>query len=106
MKCLLWGTGSIFGAFTAFITYVAIKNVKHKVVEKLKVTNNNERVLKVGKEFKVTTFNIGFGGLDKDQDFFLDGGKGSRSSSKEQTEKNISSMLSFLQKKRKILILY
>ena len=68
------------------------------------MTNNNEHVLKVGKEFKVTTFNIGYGGLDKEQDFFLDGGKGSRSSSKEQTEKNISNMLSFY--KRKILILY
>ena len=105
MKCLLWGAGSIFGAFTALITYVAIKNVKHKDVEKLQVTNNNERVLKVGKEFKVTTFNIGYGGLDKEQDFFLDGGKGSRSSSKEQTEKNISNMLSFLQKEDSDFIL-
>ncbi len=36
-------------------------------------------------------------GLDKDQDFFMDGGKGSGSSSKEQTETNLKNMLSFLQ---------
>lgn len=29
-------------------------------------------------EFKVTIFNIGYCGLDKEQDFFMDGGTGSR----------------------------
>ena len=66
-------------------------------VVSLKVENNKERVLATGNEFKVTTFNIGYAGLDKDQDFFMDGGKGSGSSSKEQTEVNLKNMLSFLQ---------
>lgn len=39
----------------------------------MKVENNKERVLATGNEFKVTTFNIGYAGLDKEQDFFMDG---------------------------------
>lgn len=105
LKGSLWGVGTVVGALTAFLAYVAITDVKHKDVEKLEVTNNNERVLKAGEEFTATTFNIGYGGLDKDQDFFLDGGTGSRSSSKEQTEENVSNMLSFLQKENSDFIL-
>ena len=33
-------------------------------VVSLKVENNKERVLTTGNEFKVTTFNIGYAGLD------------------------------------------
>ena len=71
-------------------------------VVSLKVENNKERVLTTGNEFKVTTFNIGYAGLDK-KDFFMDGGKGSGSSSKEQTEVNLKNMLSFY--KMRIVIL-
>ncbi|KRE49366.1 hypothetical protein ASG81_05310 [Paenibacillus sp. Soil522] len=37
-----------------------------------------------------------YAGLDKNQDFFMDGGKHSRSSSKEQTRANLDSISSFL----------
>ena len=68
-----------------FSLYDTYKRTTSDVLD-VKVENNKERVLQPGNEFKVTTFNIGYAGLDKDQDFFMDGGKGSGSSSKEQTE--------------------
>jgi endonuclease/exonuclease/phosphatase family metal-dependent hydrolase len=46
--------------------------------------------------FSVLTWNIGYAGLDKDMDFFYDGGKQVRSS-REQTLKNLEGILSFIQ---------
>ncbi|HFK1710348.1 endonuclease/exonuclease/phosphatase family metal-dependent hydrolase [Bacillus sp. RC55] len=80
-----------------FLAYMTLTKEQPADVISLKVENNKERVIAPGNEFKVTTFNIGYAGLDKDQDFFMDGGKGSGSSSKEQTETNLKNMLSFLQ---------
>ncbi|HDR7778833.1 TPA: endonuclease/exonuclease/phosphatase family protein [Bacillus tropicus] len=91
--CILVGVGVVGG----FLGYMTLTKEQPADVVSLKVENNKERVLGTGNEFKVTTFNIGYGGLDKDQDFFMDGGKGSGSSSKGQTEVNLKNMLSFLQ---------
>ncbi|MED2516020.1 endonuclease/exonuclease/phosphatase family protein, partial [Bacillus thuringiensis] len=91
--CVLVVAGIVGG----FLAYMTLTKEQPADVTSLKVENNKERVLATGNEFKVTTFNIGYAGLDKDQDFFMDGGKGSGSSSKEQTETNLKNMLSFLQ---------
>ena len=91
--CILVGLGVVGG----FLGYMTLTKEQPADSVSLKVENNKERVLATGNEFKVTTFNIGYAGLDKEQDFFMDGGKGSGSSSKEQTEVNLKNMLSFLQ---------
>ena len=91
--CVLVVAGIVGG----FLAYMTLTKEQPADVISLKAENNKERVLATGNEFKVTTFNIGYAGLDKDQDFFMDGGKGSGSSSKEQTETNLKNMLSFLQ---------
>ncbi len=80
-----------------FLLYMRLNKKQHAYIIKLQVENNKERVIATGNEFKITTFNIGYAGLEKEQDFFMDGGKGSGSSSKEQTEVNLKNMLSFLQ---------
>lgn len=56
----------------------------------------NGRVIDANKPLELTTFNIGYAGLDVNQDFFMDGGKMSRSSSKVQTETNLGNMIEFL----------
>jgi hypothetical protein len=55
-----------------------------------------KEMLKRNQPISVMTFNIGYCGLDKGQDFFLDGGTMSRSRSKEQTEKNLTSITEFI----------
>ena len=87
--CILVGVGVVGG----FLAYMTLTKEQPADVISLKVENNKKRVIAQGNEFKVTTFNIGYAGLDKDQDFFMDGGKGSGSSSKEQTETNLKNML-------------
>lgn len=70
--------------------------VPEKVEEHAFEVNASE---KISTYLEVTIFNIGYCGLDEGQDFFMDGGTGSRSSSKEQTiinlEKNIENMKLF-----------
>ncbi|MCM1991600.1 endonuclease/exonuclease/phosphatase family protein [Oceanirhabdus seepicola] len=56
-------------------------------------------------EFKATIFNIGYCGLDKEVDFFMDGGTGSRASSKEKVLSNIASITSLLQETENDFIL-
>lgn len=51
------------------------------------------------------TFNIGYCGLDKDQDFFADGGRTSRSRNRAQTLANLAAIESFLVQEQPDLIL-
>lgn len=70
--CVLVVAGIVGG----FLAYMTLTKEQPADVISLKVENNKERVLATGNEFKVTTFNIGYAGLDKDQDFFYGWWKG------------------------------
>lgn len=63
---------------------------------RLKVSNNIKTTLKTDVELSIITFNIGYCGLDKNQDFFMDGGTMSRSSGKSQTITNLEKITGFL----------
>ncbi|MEW9502896.1 endonuclease/exonuclease/phosphatase family protein [Jeotgalibacillus marinus] len=109
IKLVVFLVGFVGLSLALFLAYMTITAEIPEDVIKLEVENNsqtvlkqgdennNQTVLKQGDEFSTTIFNIGYGGLDKDQDFFMDGGKGSRSSSEEQTLDNLENMQHFLQ---------
>ena len=73
-----------------FLGYVYITEYKPEDIENLKVQNNNNNLLEIGKEYNVMTYNIGYCGLDKDQDFFMDGGKKIMPERKEIVENNLN----------------
>ncbi len=50
----------------------------------------------VGKRYKIVTFNVGYGGLDASQDFFMDGGKGVLPRDEAEVTANLSGLLSAL----------
>ncbi|GAB6991057.1 endonuclease/exonuclease/phosphatase family protein [Paenibacillus pini] len=75
-----------------FLIYITVDDYKPAAQVELQTSNNKGENLKQGEPFTVTTFNIGYAGLDQGQDFFMDGGTMSRSSSKKQTEANLSSI--------------
>jgi len=79
-----------------FIGYAAATDYRPELVEDAEIIQNAATEIE-GMTFKVTTFNIGYAGLDKDQDFFMDGGTMSRSSSLEQTNTNLDSFISFIE---------
>lgn len=75
------------GALLALITLV---EYKPKDIEKLgKIGNANNLALNINKEYSITSFNIGYGGLGETEDFFMDGGKTVRPKNKAMVENNI-----------------
>lgn len=81
--------------FCGFVAFIIITDFQPELIEEGTILTDNEIEL-TGTTFTVTTYNIGYCGLDENQDFFLDGGTMSRSSSLEQTEENLESVLTFL----------
>lgn len=79
-----------------FIGYLTIRNPKYEDVIELDILNNPEEIARHDETFKATIFNLGYAGLDKDQDFFADGGKNSRGESYERVMDNLESMAKFL----------
>ena len=84
-------------AAAGLVGYLSVTEYKPAPVKSLAVT---EAALKeepaVGDLLTVVSFNTGYAGLDRTQDFFMDGGKKVRPDSEEEVRDNLSSMLGTL----------
>ncbi len=83
-------------AFCGFVGFIIVTDYAPDDVEAATILRDNEVAI-TGTTFTVTTFNTGYCGLDENQDFFLDGGTMSHSSSLEQTEENLEAIEAFIQ---------
>ncbi|EOL43775.1 hypothetical protein [Enterococcus caccae] len=63
-------------------------NLSVETIQKAKVTQ-----VSTNKEYKITTFNIGYGSYTPDYTFFMDGGKQSKAVSKASVVENISGVI-------------
>jgi endonuclease/exonuclease/phosphatase family metal-dependent hydrolase len=81
---------------SGFLLTMTITDASPDTITPLTVGKNKGVVAKTGTPFSITTFNIGYAGLDQRQDFFIDGGTMSRSSSEAQTWENLEHMGKFL----------
>lgn len=97
LKYLCWIVAVPVALLIIFLIYVTAVDYKPPGQVELNAINNMSGKVKQGEPFTVTTFNIGYAGLDEGQDFFMDGGEMSRSSSKEQTEHNLAAIASVLE---------
>ena len=61
--------------------------------------------VQVGEMYHLVTLNTGYGGLDRSQDFFMDGGSGVMPDSKAVVEENLSGMLTALYSQKADLVL-
>ncbi|KAB2332091.1 endonuclease/exonuclease/phosphatase family protein [Cytobacillus depressus] len=89
---------SIVVLLSGFLFYISIADYKPDDEIALKTERNQPLMFNPAQEFSITTFNIGYGGLDKNENFFMDGGSNSRASSKEKVEENMRAMGDFLKK--------
>ena len=79
-----------------FIVYLSVTEYKPEDIENSRIIRNNNSS-STRKEMTITTLNTGYSSLDKSQDFFIEGGKGSRCVSRDKTQKNTKRIVTMLQ---------
>jgi len=79
-----------------FIAVLTIYEYRPKDSEEVTIHQNQESVIQLNQELTAMTFNIGYAGLGKDEDFVMDGGKSGRPSSKEVVESYLLGIHSIL----------
>ncbi|MEG0126992.1 MAG: endonuclease [Clostridia bacterium] len=96
-KALLILAAVLIVLVVGLLGFLSITEYQPEDVEPVEITQaarNNE--VQLGEMIKLVTFNTGYAGLDRDQDFFMDGGTKVQPDSKEEVEENLSSILSGL----------
>ena len=78
-----------------FLGYLTVKEYRPDPIEDIQVPENEEMV-SFDEEFTLMTYNIGYGSLSKDTDFFMDGGKNVQPESKEFVQKNMEGIQNVL----------
>ncbi len=78
-----------------FIIYLSKTEYKPEDIENARIIRNNNSS-STKKEMTLTTLNAGYCSLDKDQDFFIEGGKNSRCVSQGRTAHNLTNITNIL----------
>ncbi|MBK5254230.1 MAG: endonuclease/exonuclease/phosphatase family protein [Peptostreptococcaceae bacterium] len=81
---------AIIGVFLAVLTIVEYNPEDIETITT--IGNANNEVVEIDEEYSITSFNIGYGGLGKTEDFFMDGGEDVRPDNKEMVENNIANI--------------
>lgn len=79
----------------AGVGYLSIREYRPEPVEILQAPSQNQ-VLDAKDSLHILTYNIGYAGLDKDMDFFMDGGTKVNPESKEKVETNLQGIQKIL----------
>jgi endonuclease/exonuclease/phosphatase family metal-dependent hydrolase len=88
-----------------YFAFMTITDYKPKEIIALDIENNQEILLPKETKLSALTSNIGYCGLDKEQDFFMDGGRGSRAESKDKTLENLEGITKFIESQKVDFIL-
>ena len=75
--------------FVGYIIFMMATDYKPNEKISINIEDNQSKKVSTNKPLTLTTFNIGYCGMDKNEDFFMDGGTMSRCISKEQTLTNM-----------------
>ena len=97
IKALLLILAVVVLAAGGLVGYLTLTEYRPDDIEQLEVTQaaRSDNV-RVGERLDVLTFNTGYCGLGRDQDFFMDGGSMVRPENKEIVQENMNGILSEL----------
>ena len=76
------------------LAFLSATEYKPAEREDVSVTGNPAKELKLGDTVSLLTFNIGYGALGDNADFFMDGGKSVMTADKERVNKNLNGIIS------------
>ena len=98
-KTILKGIGIILlsiGLFVAAVLiFYTVREYRPKSIELLE-TGNGTKSLSEGNSFSVLTYNTGYAALDKEEDFFMDGGSKVQPDTKDVVERNLAGISDIL----------
>ena len=92
--------GVILAAVIIFFAVLTITEYKPKDTETLSIEGSASKELTQGDDFTIMTWNTGYGGLDENADFFMDGGTHVQSSDTDKVKENISAINDFIKESK------
>lgn len=91
LKIIITPIALILLLFVVYMALLIITDYRAKPVEEVSVSSNHkDKTLQENESYSIMTWNIGYGALGKDADFFMDGGESVISSDKETIKNNLS----------------
>ena len=87
------------------LAYLSVDEYKPEEIQVLEIEGESHKILEKDKSFKIMTWNIGYGALGDNADFFMDGGKMVYSADKERVNTNLSEIKSFIEKESPDILL-
>lgn len=93
IKALSMIIGAIVLILIGFIIFMTISDYKPENQLEVETENNRKDIVKIGEQFTIITSNIGYGGMDEEVHFFMDGGTMSRGISKEKVINNTEELI-------------
>ncbi len=97
--------GLLLAIVLVYLGFMTATDYRPPALLALEIRDNAAAILEKGAPFSVVSFNIGYCGMDAGADFFMDGGRGSRSASPERTRTNLRRIAAFLAGEQADLIL-
>lgn len=91
-KIILAVLGIVLGAallFGIWILVLTAKEYRPEEIEHIDVKGNYSKTLEVGDKISVLTWNVGYGALGDNADFFMDGGSHVSTASRERVQENM-----------------
>lgn len=102
-KTILKTTGGILlglaSITAAGVLYLTIREYRPQPIEAIKTTEGG-RILTLKENLTILTYNTGYAGLSKDEDFFMDGGSNVNPQNKELVEKNLQGISDILKEQK------
>ena len=91
-----------FGGMIGFLTFTEFNPLPH---EETAVESGAKETVTAGSPLTLLTWNIGYGGLGKDSDFFMDGGKSVRAANNAMVNENLAGIRDLLEEEDADLVL-
>lgn len=79
-------------AFAGLIAFISLTEYKPDKVERVRIYGDSSKEVNKDEHIKIMSWNIGYGALGDNADFFMDGGNHVLTSSKNRVKKNIKSI--------------
>ncbi len=93
LKVILIILAAVVVAVGVFLGVLTVAEYKPEEVEKMEVAGNSSAEISPGDDLTVMSWNIGYGALGDDADFFMDGGEDVMSSDEERVLSNMDGII-------------